>query len=388
VSKTIAFIPARGGSKAIPDKNVKEINGQPLILWVIQELLDCGDIAEIVVSTDSDLIEDCVKRIKDSRLNVYHRSTENASDTASTDSALIEFLEERKLAKEIIILVQATSPFTKSEHFEEGLSLMTKGFDSVLSVVESTRFFWQEGKAINYDILSRPRRQDFDGFLMENGAFYISKADQIISTNNRISGNVGTLTMPAYTGLELDEESDWVQGEALLKYYGFSPRYTFWKKIKLVASDVDGVLTDARMYYSENGDELKKFNARDGMGFELLRSVGIKTAIITSEQTDIVLRRGKKLQIDHIYQGKDSGDKLESLKEICKIEHIELSEVAYIGDDINCKEVLKHVGWAACPSDAVKAVKSIRGITILKSKGGDGVVREFIESILIQGKAN
>lgn len=151
------------------------------------------------------------------------------------------------------------------------------------------------------------------------------------------------------------------------------------KKIKLFLTDVDGVLTDGGMYYSENGVELKQFNTRDGMGFKLLREAGIKTGIITSENTQIVYNRAKKLQIDHLYQGEIFGGKLKAAQEICLIEGITLSQVAYIGDDINCYELLSNVGYAACPADAVDKIKSIPNITILQRNGGKGCVREWIE---------
>ena len=153
-------------------------------------------------------------------------------------------------------------------------------------------------------------------------------------------------------------------------------------QIKIVLTDVDGVLTDGGMYYTESGDEFKKFNTRDGMGFDLLRKVGIKTGIITTENTRIVERRGKKLQVDYCFQGKREGGKFATASEICKLENITLQNVAYIGDDINCIDLLEAVGFAACPADAVQAVKNIKGIRILKLKGGEGVVREFVELIL------
>lgn len=151
--------------------------------------------------------------------------------------------------------------------------------------------------------------------------------------------------------------------------------------IKLFLTDVDGVLTDSGMYYSENGDELKKFNTKDGMGFSLLRKAGIKTGIITSENTKIVERRAQKLKVDYLYQG-TARTKLESAKEICEKENISLRETAYIGDDINCAELLSNVGFAACPADAVTRIKQIPGIHILSKKGGEGCVREWIEILL------
>jgi len=153
-------------------------------------------------------------------------------------------------------------------------------------------------------------------------------------------------------------------------------------KIKLLLTDVDGVLTDAGMYYSEAGDELKKFNTHDGMGLQLIRTKGIKTGIITSENTKLVERRFQKLKLDYLYQGKREGGKLASVKEICGKEGITLAEVAYIGDDVNCFELLSNVGLAACPANALDAIKNIPGIIQMKKKGGEGCVREFVEMIM------
>jgi N-acylneuraminate cytidylyltransferase len=185
--------------------------------------------------------------------------------------------------------------------------------------------------------------------------------------------------MPEYTAIEIDEPDDWTILESLMYKHILSKRTK--KKIKLFLTDVDGVLTDGGMYYSETGDELKKFNTRDGMGFQLLRERGIKTGIITSEDTTIVANRAKKLKVDYLYQ-KDTRGKLSVAKEICDKENISLGDVAYIGDDINCFDLLSNVGVAACPLDAVDKIKAIPNIAILSKKGGEGVVREFIENII------
>ena len=153
-------------------------------------------------------------------------------------------------------------------------------------------------------------------------------------------------------------------------------------KVKLFLTDVDGVMTDAGMYYTESGDEFKKFNTYDGMAFELLRKAGIKTGIVTSENTKIVEHRAAKLKVDYVYQGKRDGGKLSAALEICTKEGILLNEVAYIGDDINCLELLSNVGLAACPANAVTAIKNIPNIIQLYTSGGNGAVREFVELIL------
>lgn len=150
--------------------------------------------------------------------------------------------------------------------------------------------------------------------------------------------------------------------------------------IKLFATDVDGTLTDGCMYYAQDGTELKKFNFKDGMGFKLLKDAGIKTAIITSESTDIVKKRADKLQVDYLSMG--TWQKLDFVKNICEKLGITLDEVAYIGDDINDIELLSAVKFKACPNDSVEKVKAVDGIIVLNSCGGYGAVREFIEFLL------
>lgn len=152
--------------------------------------------------------------------------------------------------------------------------------------------------------------------------------------------------------------------------------------IRCFLTDVDGVLTDGGMYYANSGDEGKLFNAKDGMGLQLLQKAGIKVGIITSEDTPLMERRGKKLGVDYLCQGKRDGGKLAIAQEICEKEGFSLSEVAYIGDDVNCLDILRQVGFAACPADAVEAVKNLQGIHILSKNGGKGCVRELAEMIL------
>lgn len=383
--KTIAFIPVRGGSKSIPLKNIKPFCGKPLVCWNIEALEACPLVDKIIVATDSDKIEDVVNSMHYLRTTVYRRSSENASDTASTESVMLEYIHNAHLSRDtIFMLVQATSPLTQTIHFTEALEQYAKGnFDSMLTCVRNKRFFWTEqGESLNYDYRKRPRRQDFAGMMMENGAFYINTVKNIGESGNRLSGRIGIYEMPEYTATEIDEPDDWYYLEDLMRRHVLKNTSPSQKSIRLFLTDVDGVLTDAGMYYSENGDELKKFNTHDGMGMKMLREAGIKTGIITTENTKIVVNRAKKLNVDYLYQGKREGGKLEVAKEICEKEGISLEEVAYIGDDINCFDLLSSVGFAACPANALPKIKSIPGIIHLQKCGGDGAVREFVEWIL------
>jgi len=150
-------------------------------------------------------------------------------------------------------------------------------------------------------------------------------------------------------------------------------------RVRMLAMDVDGVLTDAGMYYSESGDELKKFNTRDGMGIKMLQAAGVITAFITKEKTAIVERRGKKLEVPEVHQGVD--DKLTDLTRLVRKHGLTLAQVAYIGDDVNDLEVLQAVGFSAAPADAMPIV--IQAVQyVCAKKGGEGAVRELADLIL------
>jgi YrbI family 3-deoxy-D-manno-octulosonate 8-phosphate phosphatase len=151
------------------------------------------------------------------------------------------------------------------------------------------------------------------------------------------------------------------------------------KRIRLFATDVDGVLTDAGMYYSESGDELKKFNTRDGMGIKLLQRAGIITAIVTQERTKLVAWRGEKLMIPEVHQG--VMDKLSLVREMAERHGLSMEEVAYIGDDVNDVATLKAVGFSAMPADGMPQVAEEVDYVCAK-KGGEGAVREIVEMIL------
>lgn len=385
--KIIAFIPVRGGSKSIPLKNIKPFCGKPLVCWNIEALEDCPEVEEVIVATDSDDIWETVEKQNYKKTILYRRLAENACDTASTESVMLEYIHNANLSEDnIFMLVQATSPLTESIHFSEALQMYATGeYDSIITCVRNFRFFWNEnGSSLNYDYMNRPRRQNFKGMLMENGAFYINTVKNILDNGNRLGGKIGIYEMPEYTATEIDEPDDWIILENLMRKHVLSDVNSVNPEIKLFLSDIDGTLTDGGMYYSENGDELKKFNTRDGMGMTMLRERGIKVGVITSENRVLNQRRADKLKLDFFYQGQRNGGKLAVAKEICDKLGITLQNVAYIGDDVNCIEILSAVGMAACPADADIRVKAIPNIHVMTRKGGEGCVREFCETLLVQ----
>jgi N-acylneuraminate cytidylyltransferase len=387
----VAFIPVRGGSKSIPLKNIKPISGKPLVYWTVKAACGCKCIDKVYVATDSKKIRETVESFKcgiDSglfeKVEVIGRSAESASDTASTEFAMLEFANDYDFDN--IALVQATSPLLQAEDLDRGFKAFeSEGTDSVLSVVRQKRFHWKNDEngyahPSNYDVFHRPRRQEFDGYLVENGAFYICSKADLIKYQNRVFGNIKAVEMSEDTFFEIDEPSDWLIIEALMKKNNvYSP--TDIPEIKMFLTDCDGCLTDGGMYYSERGDELKKFNTRDGMGFSLLRQKGIVTGIVTSENVELNRRRAEKLKLDILEAG--CKDKLCALKRICEERDIQLNNVCYVGDDINDIEVIKAVGYGCCPADALPAVKEHADYVAL-SKGGEGVIREIAEIIMAQ----
>ncbi len=150
--------------------------------------------------------------------------------------------------------------------------------------------------------------------------------------------------------------------------------------IKLVLTDIDGVWTDGGMYYDQMGNELKKFNTYDSAGVLWCRMLDIKVGILTGETTEIVKRRAEKLQLDYLFQG--ATDKLSIAKKLCEELRITFSEVAYLGDDLNDIELLKAAGISACPASAPDYIQKLCKHVLTKS-GGEGVFREFVETLVV-----
>lgn len=388
INKFVAFIPVRGGSKSIPLKNIKHIGGQPLVYWTIQAAEECKAIEKIFVSTDDSKIAAAVAQFPGKKINIINRGAETATDTASTESAMLEFANS--FSFENIVLLQATSPLITGKDLDGAINLYdSSDADSLLSVVRQKRFIWEENKVEgktyvlpqNYDPLNRPRRQEFDGFLVENGAFYITSRKALLQTESRLSGKVVPYEMDEKAYIEIDEISDWKIVDSLLREKGQvgGAVNEKAKEIKLFVTDCDGVLTDSGMYYMHDGNELKKFNTKDGMGLALLQKQGIEIALITGENSSVVEHRAKKLSIHEVHLGVK--DKLSVLKSMMDHYGVKPKQVAYIGDDINDLEAIQFAGLGIAVSDAVFDVKKVADY-VTKAQGGQGAVREACDLII------
>ena len=217
--KNIALIPLRGGSKGIPRKNLKEINGSPLCSYAINAALRAERIHEVWVSTDDQEIIDFINT-EFPKVNIRIRPDEFATDTATTESVILDLINSNHFKPtDQLILIQATSPLVTSKDLDEALLQLSESEkNSLVSGVEFKRFTWKnDGNPLNYNVFKRPRRQDFDGLFLENGAFYISNIETIERTQNRIDVPAELYFMAEETAFEIDEVSDWIIVETLLK---------------------------------------------------------------------------------------------------------------------------------------------------------------------------
>tara|TARA_R110001606_G_scaffold86631_2_gene196114 strand:+ start:7065 stop:8246 length:1182 start_codon:yes stop_codon:yes gene_type:complete len=382
--KSVAIIPLRKGSKGIPGKNKMKILGRRLYQWCLGEAVFSGLDEVYVFTDDEDIIDQVEKEYHwTDKVKVMKRSAENANDTASTEAAMFEFAERLKWDFDIICLLQATSPLTSRNDIDNVLfDIKENNYDSALTIVNTKRFIWgEDSNSINYDYKARPRRQDFDGLRIENGAVYASTKEQFIKSKNRLGGKISMVEMPEDTLTEIDEISDVLIIEKLLltRLNAFKENIS---KIKLLVLDVDGVFTPGTVGVTNTGELEKVFSLRDGMGIENLRLSGVDVIVMTSEISPIVASRMNKLGLE-LYMGVK--DKYSRLDKVLETKGITRKEVAYVGDDVNDLVNLSAVAWGFCPNDAVLELQPYCDIK-LNNKGGDQAIREACQFILQYNK--
>lgn len=378
--KKTAIIPLRKESKGIPGKNKKKMLGRPLFSWVLGEAI-FSELDAIYVFTDDEEIIDYIRKEYHwtTKVTALLRSTENASDTASTESAMIELAEQIDYDFDILCLLQATSPMTTSQDINTTLAkIELEKYDSALTVVNTHRFTWNtDGSPQNYDVFNRPRRQDFEGLLIENGAVYATTKNAFVASKNRVSGNIGLVKMPENSLVEIDSMTDWMIIEALLA--SRLKKAKQHQRIDYLVLDVDGVFTNGQVFYSAEGESAKAFDMRDGMGLEILRQHQVEVVVITSENSALVAQRMKKLQIENTFLGVK--DKYAFLQHFAKEKNTNLHAMAYIGDDVNDLTNICAVGWSFTPANATTIVKQ-NADYLLSNASAEGAIREACEKII------
>lgn len=203
----VAFIPVRAGSKSIKNKNITLVNNKPLIYWTVS-VANNSNLDKVFVSTDSDEIKSVVESFGLEKVEVIGRSKESSSDNATSETALIEFANKYEFDN--VVFLQATSPLTQTSDINGALKkFLNSDKKSLISAIKRHQFLWDtKGTPMNYDPNKRPRRQEWDGYYIENGAFYISSRKEILKTGCRITTPVDFWEMSVQNIFEIDEPTD------------------------------------------------------------------------------------------------------------------------------------------------------------------------------------
>lgn len=382
-----AVIPARGGSKGIIGKNLRVVGGKPLIAHTILAARAARRVDKVVVSTDDPAIAEVAQRYG---AQVVWRPVELASDTASSEVALLHALDHLEQAEryvpELLAFLQCTSPLTLADDIDGTIdALLNEQADSSLSVARFHYFLWRRNSAgadgINHDKRVRPRRQDREPEFLETGAVYAMRVEGFRRSRHRFFGKTVVYETPEERVCEIDERVDLEVAEVLLRnrVRGYTAGLLPQKPAALVM-DFDGVLTDDAVTVDQDGRESVRCSRADGLGLEALRKAGLPLLVISKERNPVVAARCKKLQI-RCEQGIEA--KLPVLRAFCAELGVPLEQTIYVGNDINDLECLAAVGCGVAVADAHPSAKRQASI-VLDAAGGMGAVRELCDLILEQ----
>lgn len=383
----LAIIPARGGSKGIPQKNIKYVAGKPLIAWNILAAKQSKYITRILVSTDDAAIA-AVSR--EYGADVLWRPVEISGDTATSESALLHAVQTLKdnegYEPELMVFLQCTSPLTATEDIDTCIEkLIDNNADSATTVSDFHYFLWKmtsdgTGDGINHDKRFRPRRQDREQQFIETGAVYVMRTRGFLENKHRFFGKIVLSEMPAERVHEIDEPVDLLVAEVRLRQLIKQRQQDFLPStIRAVIFDFDGVMTDDKVYVSQTGEESVRCGRDDGMGIGLLKRTNIQIAVLSTETNPVVSARCNKLGIECL-QGLGMS-KFSALEKWCSEKNITLSDVLFIGNDSNDIECMKNVACAITPANAHPSVLPYAKI-VLQHDGGEGAVRELCDMII------
>ncbi|WP_375085877.1 cytidylyltransferase domain-containing protein [Microbacterium sp. LS_15] len=378
--RTVAIIPARGGSKGVPRKNVQRVGGVPLIARAVRSALAADGIDLVAVTTDDAEIAAVAAA---AGALVVRRPDELSGDTASSESAILHALDEIEAVGEpvdVVAFLQATSPFIPSAALAEAVREVREDrADSVFSAFETYGFLWgrtgdDAAVALNHEAGHRPRRQDRDPHYLETGAFYVFRADGFREAQHRFFGRIRIAEVPEWSAIEIDDQHQLEIARALAPLHETPERIP----VRAVVTDFDGVHTDDTASVDADGVERVRVSREDGMGVSLLRAAGVPMLILSTEVNAVVRARAEKLRVP-VLHGID--DKESALRGWAEENAIDLDEIAYLGNDVNDLPAMRIVGWPIAVADAHPRVRAEARV-VLSRRGGRGAVRELVERVL------
>ena len=372
----VAVIPARGGSKGVPGKNLRRVAGVSLIARAVAAAFAAESIDHVYVSTDDAAIAAAARA---AGATVIDRPTELATDTASSEAALTHALEQLGWAADVLVFIQATSPFVDPVDLDAAVArVIDDECDVVFAARRTHAFLWRLTDSgaigVNHDASVRLRRQDMEPQFQETGACYVMDVDGFRSSGFRFFGRVGIAVVDDLGSIDIDSADDLELATRVAPM--LTPRAAI--DVDAVVTDFDGVHTDDRVHVSADGTEFVTASRADGMGVSLLRRAGIELLIISSETNPVVSARAQKLTVE-VRQSID--DKAEALTSWAHERGLDLQRVAFVGNDVNDLSCMELVGWPIAVADAHPLVLSASRVT-LSAKGGHGAVREVADRIL------
>jgi YrbI family 3-deoxy-D-manno-octulosonate 8-phosphate phosphatase len=395
VAVATAIIPARGGSRGLPGKNVARVGGVPLIARAVRAALGAQRIGQVVVTTDDDAIAEAARS---AGAEVVMRPAELAGSEASSESALLHAIgvlsdagdgEPRPAGdRAITVFLQATSPFIDPADLDAAIARVeSRDRDVVFGAAPTHMFLWREvgGRAVgvNHEMSHRPRRQDREPEYVETGAFYVFRTDGFVRARHRFFGRVGIQPVHPDHAIEIDDAADLARVRALAPHVDRrlagpgDPRHPLIDVDALV-TDFDGVHTDDTAAVDELGRESVRISRADGAGIARLRDAGIPVLILSAEANPVVARRAEKLGVDCLHGVSAKGV---ALAEWAAARGIRLDRIAYLGNDRGDVPALELVGWpVVVPDAAPDALAEARHV--LRRPGGHGAVREIADLIL------
>lgn len=377
----VAIIPARGGSKGVPRKNVLPVGGVPLVARAVASARSAARVDLVVVSTDD---AEIAAVARGAGAVVVDRPADLAGATASSESALLHTLDEldrRGTSVGTVVFLQATSPFIAAAGIDEAVAMVAGGgYDAAFSAFETYGFLWSRDEdaaavAINHDAAHRPRRQDREPHYLETGAFYVFDAAGFRVARHRFFGRVGIVEVPEISAVEIDDHAQLALARAIAPLVS-DPAEPI--DADAVVTDFDGVHTDDTALIDAHGDERVRVSRSDGMGVSRLRRAGIPVLILSTETHPVVGARAAKLRVD-VRQSVD--DKAAAIRDWAAEVGIPLERIAYLGNDVNDLPAMELVGWPVAVADARPEVRAAARRT-LSRRGGDGAVRELAELVL------
>ncbi|MFE0672913.1 cytidylyltransferase domain-containing protein [Streptomyces sp. NPDC058867] len=389
VRRVLAVIPARGGSKGVPAKNLAPVGGVPLVARAVRECLATRLVTDVVVSTDDQAIASAARS---AGAEVVLRPAAIAGDTATSEAAVRHALDAHEslhgASVDAVLLVQCTSPFVIREDIDGvAAAVVENGADTAVTVAPFHGFVWRDaeepaegGVGVNHDKAYRPRRQDRPQDYLETGAAYAMDAAGFREHNHRFFGRTELVRTDPARVLEIDDPHDLARARALAPLFdadrpGALPAA---EDIDAVVLDFDGTQTDDRVLIDSEGKEFVSVHRGDGLGIAALRRSGLKMLILSTEQNPVVAARARKLRIP-VLHGIDRKDL--ALKQWCEEQGIAPERVLYVGNDVNDLPCFALVGWPVAVASAHDVVRgAARAVTTVP--GGDGAIREIASWIL------